>query len=246
VPARAHGSAAPPHRHTASTIVLLASLRTRSFTDGARCGTHWNGVFRSDDGGRCWRSVGPAGRLITSIAASAVERDVVRVSTEPSEVWRSANAGTSCEQTSRLETLPSSSEWWFPPRPGHAPRSLDRVPPARTGTTLGCDRGRRARVHSRGWPHLARPRHGWFLGHPRTRGSPRRSGYLARVGRRCLFRKRRCRGNVALAEHGSRGRLLAQRGDRTGAAGRRCGVSVVRTVHRVRGLADRMAGCIAD
>ena len=36
---------------------------------------------------------------------------------EPSEVWRSADAGSAWEQTSRLETLSSSSEWSFPPRP---------------------------------------------------------------------------------------------------------------------------------
>jgi len=52
-----------------------------------------------------------------AIAASPVERDVVWVGTEPSEVWRSADAGTTWEQTSRLETLPSASEWSFPPRP---------------------------------------------------------------------------------------------------------------------------------
>jgi photosystem II stability/assembly factor-like uncharacterized protein len=52
-----------------------------------------------------------------AIAASPVERDVVWVGTEPSEVWRSADAGATWEQTSRLETLPSSSEWSFPPRP---------------------------------------------------------------------------------------------------------------------------------
>ena len=83
----------------------------------AWCGTHRDGVFRTDDGGRSWRSVGLAGRLIMAIAASPVERDVVWVGTEPSEVWRSTNAGTTWEQTSRLETLPSSSEWSFPPRP---------------------------------------------------------------------------------------------------------------------------------
>src|SRR4029453_2645089 len=44
-------------------------------------------------------------------------RDVVWVGTEPSEVWLSADGGTTWEQTSRLETLPSSSEWSFPPRP---------------------------------------------------------------------------------------------------------------------------------
>ena len=58
-----------------------------------------------------------SGRLIMATAASPVERDLVWVGTEPSEVWRSANAGTTWEQTSRLETLPSSSEWSFPPRP---------------------------------------------------------------------------------------------------------------------------------
>src|SRR4051812_43917097 len=52
-----------------------------------------------------------------AMAASPVERDVLWVGTEPSEVWRSADAGTTWEQTSRLETLPSSSEWSFPPRP---------------------------------------------------------------------------------------------------------------------------------
>jgi photosystem II stability/assembly factor-like uncharacterized protein len=83
----------------------------------AWCGTHRDGVFRTDDGGRSWRPVGLAGRLIMAIAASPVERDVVWLGTEPREVWRSANAGTTWEQTSRLEASPSSSTWSFPPRP---------------------------------------------------------------------------------------------------------------------------------
>src|ERR671918_1354524 len=49
----------------------------------AWCGTHRDGVFRTDDGGRSWRSVGLAGRLIMAIAASPVERDGVWVGTEP-------------------------------------------------------------------------------------------------------------------------------------------------------------------
>jgi photosystem II stability/assembly factor-like uncharacterized protein len=83
----------------------------------AWCGTHRDGVFRTDDGGRSWRAVGLAGRLIMAIAASPVEPDVVWVGTEPSEVWRSADGGTTWEQTSRLESLSSSPEWSFPPRP---------------------------------------------------------------------------------------------------------------------------------
>ena len=81
------------------------------------CGTHQGGVFRSDDAGRSWRSVGLAGRLIMAIAASPLEPDVVWVGTEPSEVWRSADAGTTWQQTSQLEALSSSSTWSFPPRP---------------------------------------------------------------------------------------------------------------------------------
>lgn len=83
----------------------------------AWCGTHQSGVFRSDDGGSSWQSVGLAGRLSMAITASPVERDVVWVGTEPSEMWRSGNGGTTWEQASPLETLSSSSEWSFPPRP---------------------------------------------------------------------------------------------------------------------------------
>lgn len=83
----------------------------------AWCGTGRDGVFRSDDGGRSWRAVGLAGRLIMAIATSPVERDVVWAGTEPSEVWRSSDAGTTWQQTGRLESLPSSPEWSFPPKP---------------------------------------------------------------------------------------------------------------------------------
>jgi photosystem II stability/assembly factor-like uncharacterized protein len=67
------------------------------------CGTHRGGVFRSDDGGRSWQSVGLADRLIMAVTASAAERDVVWAGTEPSEVWRSADAGNSWTQTSSLD-----------------------------------------------------------------------------------------------------------------------------------------------
>jgi photosystem II stability/assembly factor-like uncharacterized protein len=83
----------------------------------AWCGTHSDGVFKSDDDGRSWYSVGLAGRLITAINASPVDQNVVWVGTEPSEVWRSTDGGHTWEQTSSLETLHSASEWSFPPRP---------------------------------------------------------------------------------------------------------------------------------
>jgi hypothetical protein len=83
----------------------------------AWCGTNRGGVFRTDDGGDSWQSVGLVGQSIMAVTASPVEPDVVWVGTEPSQIWRTGNAGTTWEQTSKLETLPSSSEWSFPPRP---------------------------------------------------------------------------------------------------------------------------------
>jgi photosystem II stability/assembly factor-like uncharacterized protein len=83
----------------------------------AWCGTHRGGVFRSDDGGASWRPIGRAGQMVMTVTASPVEQDVIWAGTEPSEVWRTGNAGATWEPTSRLETLPSSPEWSFPPRP---------------------------------------------------------------------------------------------------------------------------------
>ena len=83
----------------------------------AWCGTRIGGIFRSDDAGASWRGVGLAGKSIMSITASPAQRDLVWVGTEPSEVWRSDDAGGEWHQTSRLETLPSSPEWSFPPKP---------------------------------------------------------------------------------------------------------------------------------
>ena len=83
----------------------------------AWCGTHRGGVFRSDDAGESWRTVGLAGRSIMSIAASPARRDLIWVGTEPSAVWCSDNAGDTWQRTDPLETLPSSPEWSFPPKP---------------------------------------------------------------------------------------------------------------------------------
>ena len=109
---RGHSASARGIRDHPTCLVADPLVHGRAW-----CGTHQGGVFRSDDGGRSWQPVGLAGRLIMSVTASPVDPDVVWVGTEPSEVWRSGNAGTTWEQTSRLETLPSSSEWSFPPRP---------------------------------------------------------------------------------------------------------------------------------
>jgi ligand-binding sensor domain-containing protein len=83
----------------------------------AWCGTQRGGVFRTDDAGISWRPCGLEGRLIKSVTASPAEADVIWIGTEPSAVWRSADGGETWEQTSRLDVLPSSSTWAFPPKP---------------------------------------------------------------------------------------------------------------------------------
>ena len=73
---------------------------------------------RPDSGGVSWRSIGGLeGRRIMSITSSPARPDLVWMGTEPSEVWRSGDGGETWEQTSALDTLPSSPEWSFPPKP---------------------------------------------------------------------------------------------------------------------------------
>lgn len=83
----------------------------------AWCGTQRAGVFRTDDAGESWRPVGLEGRHLMSITASPAEPALVWAGTEPSAVFRSGDSDESWKPTGDLETLPSSSEWSFPPKP---------------------------------------------------------------------------------------------------------------------------------
>src|SRR4051794_41405348 len=80
--ARARGSSDGPPCLTADLLVQ----------GRAWCGTSRGGVFRTDDGGRSWQSVGLEGRLIMAFTASPTDRDVGWAGTEPSEVWRARAA----------------------------------------------------------------------------------------------------------------------------------------------------------
>lgn len=83
----------------------------------AWCGTRQGGVFLSDDGGKTWSPSGLEELHVTALAASPAEEGVVWAGTEPSAVWRSGDGGRTWERTADLATLPSSSEWSFPPKP---------------------------------------------------------------------------------------------------------------------------------
>jgi len=82
-------------------------------------GTWGHGLWRSDDAGQTWDTVG-AGipyAVITAVAVSPDERGVVYAGTEPSAVFRSENGGEIWSELSGLRALPSSRSWSFPPRP---------------------------------------------------------------------------------------------------------------------------------
>jgi hypothetical protein len=77
------------------------------------CGTWDRGLFRSDDAGENWTSLGHE-----QVTAVAVDMDgVVFAGTEPSALYRSDDAGESWAECSAMRELPSAPTWSFPPRP---------------------------------------------------------------------------------------------------------------------------------
>ena len=86
------------------------------------CGTE-GGLWRSNDAGRTWTSIGeelPV-RHVTAVAvagnAGGGSEPAVYVGTEPSHLFRSVDGGHSWTELSALTALPSRREWSFPPRP---------------------------------------------------------------------------------------------------------------------------------
>jgi photosystem II stability/assembly factor-like uncharacterized protein len=86
-------------------------------------GTFDNGLFSSEEGGLTWREdeEGLGDRRVLSLAVSPSHREsgvsVVYVGTEPSNLYRSEDAGRSSQRIPALRELPSEPCWSFPPRP---------------------------------------------------------------------------------------------------------------------------------
>jgi photosystem II stability/assembly factor-like uncharacterized protein len=86
-------------------------------------GTFDDGVYRTLDGGATWTQVGEAiaEKRVLSIAISPSHRtngrSAVYAGTEPSQLYRSEDDGTTWQRFPRLPELPSAPTWSFPPRP---------------------------------------------------------------------------------------------------------------------------------
>jgi hypothetical protein len=97
--------------------------------DRAYCGTLDGGLWKTDDDGQSWDSIGKdtiSSSDVMSASVSNLERgggknnnrfNTVYVGTEPTAFYRSDDGGESWEKMSSLNNLKSSSSWSFPPRP---------------------------------------------------------------------------------------------------------------------------------
>ncbi|MCG6155679.1 WD40/YVTN/BNR-like repeat-containing protein [Rubinisphaera margarita] len=87
------------------------------------CGTFGEGLWRSEDSGENWEPVGKSypHSQVLSVAVSASECPhgcgIVYAGSEPSEIYRSKDAGLQWHECEGLTELPSADEWSFPPRP---------------------------------------------------------------------------------------------------------------------------------
>ena len=99
----------------------------------AYCGTFGDELWKTDDSGHTWNSLGkasssssssstPSKDAIMSVSVSHLEMgtngfNTVYVGTEPTALYRSDDGGISWEKMSTLNNLKSSTSWSFPPRP---------------------------------------------------------------------------------------------------------------------------------
>lgn len=86
-------------------------------------GSFDEGLHASQDGGRTWTGgqEGLLDRRVMSVAVSPSHRvdgrSVVYAGTEPSNLYRSEDAGDRWQRLAALRELPSEPNWSFPPRP---------------------------------------------------------------------------------------------------------------------------------
>ncbi|WP_266075868.1 WD40/YVTN/BNR-like repeat-containing protein [Haladaptatus caseinilyticus] len=145
-------------------------------TDHVYCGTFDAGLFRSDDGGETFHSVGgeTIRESVMSLAIDPSDPETVWVGTEPSRVYRSEDGGESWVHREGLTELPSEPQWSFPPRPHtHHVRWIEPDPHDPEHLYVGIEAGALVQTHDAGstWedrvPDARRDNHS-LTTHPET------------------------------------------------------------------------------
>ena len=77
-------------------------------------GTKGKGVLRSDDGGKTWRSVGLAGRIVKALAVSRTQPGTVYAGTKPALLFVSRDGGASWTELASFRRIPSRWFWFSP------------------------------------------------------------------------------------------------------------------------------------
>lgn len=80
-------------------------------------GTQGNGVFRSIDHGRTWRTAGLRGHIVKSIAVSGLQPNVLYAGTKPALIFVSQDAGSTWRELSNFRKIESRRLWFSPAEP---------------------------------------------------------------------------------------------------------------------------------
>ena len=90
----------------------------------AYCGTFGDGLWKTDDNGKTWNSIGKNEITSPNITSVSVTPQIgnnrfskIYVGTEPSMLYASSDGGESWKKMGDLNKLESSKTWSFPPRP---------------------------------------------------------------------------------------------------------------------------------
>lgn len=114
------------------------------------CGTFGDGLYRSVDAGVTWERVDVA-ESVMSITVDPHDPDEVWLGTEPSAVYHSTDGGETWTEKTGLMDLPSSSEWYFPPRPDtHHTRWIAVDPGNSEHLYVGIEAGALVQTHDAG------------------------------------------------------------------------------------------------
>jgi hypothetical protein len=77
-------------------------------------GTQGNGVLRSNDGGKIWRSIGMAGQIVKALAVSRTQPGTVYAGTKPARLFVSRDHGASWAELTSFRHIPGRCFWFSP------------------------------------------------------------------------------------------------------------------------------------